>query len=325
MQQIERYGVIALVFLLVTIVAVSFWGDSKSPGFWSRITGRGAKPVEVASMLPPPATSDTAIQAPLPLNPQGQPSATPIAGNDLVAPPTGAQPKDSPLVVLGGSTNAPTNSNGFVNNSPMVNTPVPPMQKPIVPESPIAQTSTGEYVVAKGDTGSKIAQKTLGNGKRWSEIAALNPGVDSKSLKIGAHLKLPSNATSVATAPGTSKPMSDKSLIAFKDPVKTPSAHGDAKKIEALSKHALPAGTKKSTGTQSYTVHAGDTLAAIARRELGDGSRWQEIVALNPGLEGKSLAAGKEIRLPGARAEKPLVTAAEISSDRMGVEKPRVR
>ncbi|MEY2808156.1 MAG: hypothetical protein RIR65_2573, partial [Planctomycetota bacterium] len=39
MQQIEKYGVIALVFLLVTIVAVSFWGDSKSPGFWSRLTG----------------------------------------------------------------------------------------------------------------------------------------------------------------------------------------------------------------------------------------------------------------------------------------------
>ena len=43
MQQIERYGVIALVFFLITIVAVSFWGDSKSPGFWSRLTGRAKK------------------------------------------------------------------------------------------------------------------------------------------------------------------------------------------------------------------------------------------------------------------------------------------
>ncbi|MBK7643637.1 MAG: hypothetical protein IPJ19_11430 [Planctomycetes bacterium] len=43
MQQIERYGVIALVFFLIMIVAVSFWGDNKSPGFWSRLTGREKK------------------------------------------------------------------------------------------------------------------------------------------------------------------------------------------------------------------------------------------------------------------------------------------
>ena len=30
MQRIERYGVIALVFLLVTIVAVSMWGERKN-------------------------------------------------------------------------------------------------------------------------------------------------------------------------------------------------------------------------------------------------------------------------------------------------------
>ena len=32
MQRIERYGVIALVFLLVTIVAVSLWGEQKQSG-----------------------------------------------------------------------------------------------------------------------------------------------------------------------------------------------------------------------------------------------------------------------------------------------------
>src|SRR5262245_38237623 len=39
MQKIERYGVIALVVLLVTILAVSLWGESKgSWQFWKKDT-----------------------------------------------------------------------------------------------------------------------------------------------------------------------------------------------------------------------------------------------------------------------------------------------
>jgi len=38
MQRIERYGVIALVFLLVTILAVSLWGESKGDGWFSKLT-----------------------------------------------------------------------------------------------------------------------------------------------------------------------------------------------------------------------------------------------------------------------------------------------
>ena len=67
MQQIERYGVIALVFLLVTIVAVSFWGDSKSPGFWSRLTGRGAKKDAVAAQTT--SNPETVAQAAQPADP----------------------------------------------------------------------------------------------------------------------------------------------------------------------------------------------------------------------------------------------------------------
>src|SRR5262249_19016375 len=86
MQQIERYGVIALVFLLATIVAVSFWGDSKSPGFWSRLTGKGAKKDAVAAQTQPnpemaaqpaepvPPTGERALATELPLTPTTTPA-----------------------------------------------------------------------------------------------------------------------------------------------------------------------------------------------------------------------------------------------------------
>ena len=105
MQKIERYGVIALVFLLVTIVAVSFWGDSKSPGFWSRLTGRGAKkdaPTDqTASMIPPANSTERAIDGSLPLTPADAGPANAVgfmpAGNELQ--PTGYGPGSSTAVV----------------------------------------------------------------------------------------------------------------------------------------------------------------------------------------------------------------------------------
>jgi LysM repeat protein len=47
-----------------------------------------------------------------------------------------------------------------------------------------------------------------------------------------------------------------------------------------------------------YTIKASDTLYGIARGQLGNGQRWQEIVAMNPGLDPTRLAVGQTIRLP---------------------------
>src|SRR6185369_1717821 len=104
MQQIERYGVIALVFLLVTIVAVSFWGDSKSPGFWSRLTGRGAKKDAVAAQTqsnpemaaqpaePAPATGERALATELPLTPASAPAPAATETTTVAVVPTAPSP-----------------------------------------------------------------------------------------------------------------------------------------------------------------------------------------------------------------------------------------
>lgn len=49
---------------------------------------------------------------------------------------------------------------------------------------------------------------------------------------------------------------------------------------------------------RTYTVRKKDTLWSIAKRHLGDGQRWREIVAANPGLDHRKLMPGQTIKLP---------------------------
>src|SRR5262245_12030012 len=159
MQQIERYGVIALVFLLVTIVAVSFWGDSKSPGFWSRLTGRGAKKETPAAQTadaqaPAGSTVERAAENTLPLSPA--PTATNVA--------SAAQPGETPIAP------APTVQPFVAANVPQS---LPPTRTDVVPPrvAPASERSAAgasEYVVQRGDSLIQIATRMLGQKSRWT-------------------------------------------------------------------------------------------------------------------------------------------------------------
>ena len=177
MQQIERFGVIALVFLLITIVAVSFWGDSKSPGFWSRLTGRAKQEPTADHILPPPSSTDTALTPPAPLDLDTKTAliAQNSPGTAVPAPKTDTQ-VGTPVAGTGADT------------------PAQPKIAPIVPPPSTPAASNGEYVVQKGDSLALIARRTLGKESRWTEIAELNPGLTPKNLKVGAKLTLPSDA-----------------------------------------------------------------------------------------------------------------------------------
>lgn len=273
MQQIERYGVIALVFFLITIVAVSFWGDSKSPGFWSRLTGRSKTEPTADHITPPPGATDTALTPPAPLdtdpsralvtNPGTAGGLQPVAQLDANGGSPVAIPADN-KIVPGGS-----------GATPAVNPPAP---QP-------APTASNEYTVQKGDSLALIARRTLGKESRWTEIAALNPGLTPKNLKVGAKLALPNDATAMPVAsPETKAPPAKKTEVA-----NAPKTKPDA-----------PAADKKVAGGHTCKVQKGDTLKAIARRELGSSERWKEIAELNPGVSPSKLSIGQVLRLPGA-------------------------
>jgi nucleoid-associated protein YgaU len=48
----------------------------------------------------------------------------------------------------------------------------------------------------------------------------------------------------------------------------------------------------------NYTVQRGDTLWSIASRHYGNGQKWRDIVAANPGISETRLPAGRTIVLP---------------------------
>ena len=122
------------------------------------------------------------------------------------------------------------------------------------------------HVIKKGDTLEALAKTYYGHATEWKRIVEANPGLAPANLKGGQAIKIPS-----------------------KDPPAGAPYTG-----------ASPAPAKAPTDGK-YVVKSGDTLEKIARDKLGDGTRWPEIVNLNPGLDPSHLKVGTTLGLP----EKP--------------------
>lgn len=143
-------------------------------------------------------------------------------------------------------------------------------------------------VVQRGDSLWRLAERHLGDGARFEEIADLNREViqpdgrtltDEHWIYPGWRLRLPTEATHIAAPP------------------------------------------ERTAGTATYTVKPGDTLWDIAATQLGDGNRYPEIVDLNHGVaqpDGAVLADPDLIR-PGwtltLPAAEPSTTAVELAGD----------
>ena len=120
-----------------------------------------------------------------------------------------------PLVaaVMGGCQNksggVPSSSSAMdVSAQPVYNAPAPsytaaPVQ-PVYDSAPVVASAVspafsnsasslggGSYVVKKGDTLYGIARTHYGDGKKWQQIAAANPGLSPTSLKVGQIITLP--------------------------------------------------------------------------------------------------------------------------------------
>ncbi|HVS11475.1 MAG TPA: LysM domain-containing protein [Planctomycetota bacterium] len=306
MQRIERYGVIALVFLLVTILAVSLWGEHEGRSVFSFLRRKGSAEPELAAARPGSAIDPGAVAAErdiasrlLPLSQSSPPpamasspsgGASSSAAQQIAEPPAGAglaasgAPAGGFRAWPGSSSDAPIVAPAEIGSAPPPRTapatrslaPPPSASPPPSAAQPAAGSRT--YVVKPGETLGEIAQRELGTFRRWTEIQRLNGNLAPSALRAGMKLRLPAAGTD--TVPGNAK----------------------------------PAATPPASGGASYVVRSGDTLSGVASRTLGDASRWREIAALNPGVDPNRLIVGARLRVPGAAREAAAASESPVVS-----------
>ncbi len=127
---------------------------------------------------------------------------------------------------------------------------------------PLPETPLGRYEVVAGDTLIGIARRTLGDGRRWTEIHRLNADVlgPDAILKIGMELKLPRDARADGSQSNTTQ--------------------------------------RSGASAKTYTVVSGDTLGEISMKLLGTSRRADEIAEFN-GLESANdIRIGMTLKIP---------------------------
>ncbi|WP_051711066.1 LysM peptidoglycan-binding domain-containing protein [Streptomyces sp. NRRL S-350] len=166
-----------------------------------------------------------------------------------------------------------------------------------------------------------IAERQLGSGERWVEIAKLNDGrvmEDSgvrfdadRPIQPGWDLLMPADAkpdeAKGPNAASTPAPSGDATQGAPGTAQATPPANPQADSPTAPQ----PGESDGSGGRHTVTVQAGDSLSAIAQRELGDGEEWPKLFEANKGVQAPDgerltnpdvVVPGMVLTVPGAAA-----------------------
>ncbi|MFF7130506.1 hypothetical protein [Streptomyces sp. NPDC008240] len=170
----------------------------------------------------------------------------------------------------------------------------PPTAEPGQVSAPAVTSNNRSYTVREtrpAESLWSIAERELGNGERWRDIAALNEGRTmadgqvfraNSFLQPGWQLKMPDSPTS---AGGVRTQLDDSGPSAAED-----------------NEHVV-------------TVHPGDYLSKIAEEELGDGDAWPQLFEASQdkpqphGLpqitDPDIIYAGQQVTVPSAQSDQP--------------------
>ena len=155
-------------------------------------------------------------------------------------------------------------------------TPAPPVEPnpPSVPTPAVSKQETllpldKEYTTEDGDTPWVLAVLLLGDGTRWQDIVAANPGLAQGGRAPDKETALPAGVRVKTPKDGAPKP---------DNPVEPPPSGQGAE----------------------HKITAGDTLSAIMQRYYGESSMFvqKEILAANPDLDPEVLQVNTTIKLP---------------------------
>lgn len=170
------------------------------------------------------------------------------------------------------------------------------------------QTATEAVTVMRLDTLWSIAERTLGSGERWPEIAALNEGrtmadgvrfTTADHIRPGWRLLVPASATTVDRVERT-QTVRRGNDVSPTHPRRTPQARG---------------------GTGQVTVSRGDSLWEIAEDTMGGGQEWPRLYQHNRatiGADPDLIYPGEVLRLPAPGPPEPVASELPDSVEARG-------
>ena len=136
-----------------------------------------------------------------------------------------------------------------------------------------------------GSTGGGTGTTTTGSYKVGDEV----------NFTGSTHYTSANAASGVSCKPGKAKITQIYQLGKSKHPYHLVAVSGGGSTVYGWVNEADISGG--STGGKTYTVKAGDSLWAIAAKQLGNGSRYTEIKSLN-GLSSDTIRPGQVLKLP---------------------------
>ncbi|MFD0411569.1 LysM peptidoglycan-binding domain-containing protein [Kitasatospora sp. NPDC127116] len=182
-----------------------------------------------------------------------------------------------------------------------------------------------------------IAERQLGSGERWMEIAKLNEGRAMGDSGVRFDAERPIQPGWELLMPADAKP--DEARTPAPAPAPAPADQAPA---QGAPQNVPQSGTESggpggaggaggSGGQRTVTVQAGDSLSAIAQRELGDGEQWPKLFEANKGAQapdGEQLTnpdvvvPGMVLTVPGAGGAAPAPAPAPAPADQAPAPAP---
>jgi len=302
MQKIERYGVLALLLLVITLVAVGAWGE---------------RPGEET----PVANQPSRAQIEQPIRQTAQDPAQGVAPQ-VAANRFPADPKLSLMLNTGTQASAESRQTQDASSA-RVQRALDAMQR----AEPQPQAQIQEYrrvepsgapidrsiqfntnpnlpervhIVRSGEVFSTIVENQCGGRRFNGQVLALNPGLNPDRIRVGQRILLPVRNVSLKTEDHMAKTSS---------PPVAP--------LEGTSKPtSQPSGRLRSLSV--YRVQSGDMLSRIISANCPPGVNLDDVVALNHGMDPNRIFVGQELRLPRSTNR----SAAPPSSKRAPKETP---
>ncbi|MBI1382812.1 MAG: LysM peptidoglycan-binding domain-containing protein [Planctomycetaceae bacterium] len=297
MQPIERYGLIALLFLVVTVVAVVLWdrGERRADGALvaaagaeaanraqagERTDARAARAQPRSTVAQPPVTKQAHAQNAGANAPRGGAGLAALPTENLPAPGLDAQPEGGALTAR---NTAGPNAAGRASE----------LQ---------AQRAALDWILAMSDPAEQDRTLAELQSRLPENAAALAEAVRAhRALAAGDASSNVSTRSSAVVAADTNSP---SPLLEVEDPrQRRPQdpANRAAPGMGLAPMEVGAANVAKVEGS-TYTVQRGDTLSEISQRILGTSKRIDDIVALNPGLNPNNVPAGRVLRMPAPQS-----------------------